>query len=197
MNTRRRFVTMTAIATIWLATGRLAGAQQPESVKAATAVTQVFGDGVRLIAVAVEYGQAIDGNSLPASTFRVDGRTVTGVFTSSSSDPSDRALSGRFVIVSLSPNDPDAPLAQKIERPETGEQPKGAGSGGPGKAGDISVSDTIYPPAEAVITQVPSIRATTGELVPSGQPMQTTAVHNLIVDDFRQLEFKDAKTAAP
>jgi predicted peptidase len=194
MNTRRRFLSMTAIATIWITTGRPVGAQQTEAVKAATAVTRVFGDGVKLIAVALEYDREIDGSSLSISTFRVDGRTVTEVFTSSRSDPSDRAPSGRFVIVDLSPDDADAALAQKIDGQQTSGPPKASGSRGPGKAGDISMSDTVYRTAEAVVIQAAPIRTSSGTEISSAPAMRTTAVHNLVVDDFRQLEFNDIKT---
>ncbi|PDT38999.1 hypothetical protein CO671_00350 [Rhizobium sp. M10] len=88
--------------------------EDTEHVKRATAITQVFGDGARLTAVAVEYDAAVDGTGLSPDTFRVEGRTVTGVFTSASADPAGRADAGRFVIVTLSPDDAKAGLATKI-----------------------------------------------------------------------------------
>lgn len=65
--------------------------------KGATAITQVFGDGIRLGAVAVEYDAPVKGADLSAAGFRVEGRTITGVFTSTTADPADHAAAGCFV----------------------------------------------------------------------------------------------------
>ncbi|MEU9960564.1 twin-arginine translocation signal domain-containing protein, partial [Streptomyces sp. NPDC050982] len=42
-----------------------------DHVRSVTAVTQVFGDGQKLVAVAVEYDSDIDGSTLSTSTFAV------------------------------------------------------------------------------------------------------------------------------
>ncbi|PDT12000.1 hypothetical protein [Rhizobium sp. M1] len=115
MHSRREFLIMAAGAGALVSVDVPAFAQEDtEHVKRATAITQVFGDGARLTAVAVEYDAAVDGRSLSPDTFRVEGRTVTGVFTSASADPAGRADAGRFVIVTLSPDDAKAGLATKI-----------------------------------------------------------------------------------
>jgi predicted peptidase len=91
--------------------------------KAATAVTQVFGEGLKLIAVAIEYDAPVKGVALSAGSFLVEGRTVTNVFASTTADPADRADEGTFVIVALAPGDANAALAKKI-----GGQDSDAGS---------------------------------------------------------------------
>jgi predicted peptidase len=195
MKTRRDFLMTTAMGMIGTTAGFSAKAQQPPAAKSATAVTQLFGDGVKLIAVAVEYAQAINGKGLSTLTFRVDGRTVTEAFPSASSDPADRSSAGPFVIVTLSPDDANAALAEKIGDQNASGPRKGAGPGGPGKAGDISISDTVYRHPTAVITQVEPVRTTEGSVIPTGTvALQTTTVRNLVVDDFRQFEFKDPRT---
>jgi predicted peptidase len=50
------------------------------AVKNATAVTEVFGDGLKLTAVALQYEKEIDNSKLASSTFTVDGRTITKVY---------------------------------------------------------------------------------------------------------------------
>jgi predicted peptidase len=157
---------------------------QRNVVRGATAVTEVFGDGVRLVAVAVEYDEPVAAASLDVAGFKVKDRTVTGVFTSTSASPADRAPGGRFVIVELAPGDSGATLARKIasggERPGP---PGGAGGpGGPGKAGDIPAYDTAYRKPAADVT------------LPGAAAMATSRVLNLVVDTFRELEFKDPKT---
>jgi predicted peptidase len=188
LQTRRDFLIMTAGVGVILAVSvpAVASNSAPHA-KRATAITQVFGDGIRLSAVAVEYDTPVKGADLSAADFRVEGRTVTGVFTSTSADPADRAETGRFVIVTLSPDDTNATLAEKVQGqgvmpPPIGGSGGGPGGGGPGKAGDIPHYDTVYKRAEASI------------MMPGGRTLATTKVKNLIVDDFRQREFHDPKT---
>lgn len=102
---------------------------------------------------------------------------------------------GIFVIVALAPGDANAALAEKIG----GQDSDAAGPVGgrrPGPAGSIPVYDTIYPPASAAILQSGPVALTDGRVVAGRTDMaiETTKVKNLIVDDFRQLEFNDPKT---
>lgn len=90
-------------------------------VQAATAVTQVFGDGIRWVAVALEYAAPVRAEALSSMDYHVQGRLVTDVFPSTSVDPAGRAAEGRYVIVALSPDDPNAALAHR------------AGGAGPGR----------------------------------------------------------------
>lgn len=142
--------------------------------KGATAITQVFGDGARFTAVAVEYDEPVKASKLSPGSFNVAGRTVTSVFASISADPAERAPEGKFVIVMLSPEDENAGLARKVATQGSG--------GGPGKAGDIPTYDTTWPPASATVAQS------------RGSAVATTQVKNLIVDDFGQFEFDDPAT---
>ncbi|MCR6500801.1 hypothetical protein MUO32_17265 [Shinella sp. CPCC 101442] len=183
---------MSAGAGTLLAVGAPALAQNSEGrVKAATAVTQVFGEGAKLTAVAVEYDAPVDGASLSADSFAVEGRTVTGVFPSSTADPADRAAEGPFVIVALSPEDENAILALKVQQ----QGGPGGPGGGPGHAGDIPAYDTTYPSASATVLQLGPVMLADGRTVEAGDSgLKTTKVKNLIVDDFRQLEFNDPQT---
>lgn len=180
MHSRRQFLLTSGGALISIATPVLT--QVRGQATRAVAVSEVFGDGVRLTKVAIEYDQSIDGADLSISEFRVEGRTIADVFVSTSPDPADRAGTGRFVIVSLSPADGSAVLAE-----QNAPGPKGAAgpnAGGPGKAGSRPAGGgTTYRPAVATI--VP----------PRGKPLTTSSVRNLVVDDFHQLEFRDRNTS--
>jgi predicted peptidase len=105
-----------------------------------TAVTQVFGDGPKLIAVAVEYDRAIDGARIPTASYTVDTRTVTSVFTSRSADPAGRAAQGRYVIVMLSPDDADASLKEGGAQAEASGSPRP--QGGHRRGGSWSMGGT-------------------------------------------------------
>jgi predicted peptidase len=172
---RRRFLFSCLVAGAAIG---LPAAWAADRIRGATAITEVFGDGIRLTAVALEYDAIVDGSKLTAADFRVDGRTVTEVFASASADPADRAATGRYVIVALSPDDAAAPL-RKLEPPQGdagqpgGDPADGPPAGGP-KVIDLPATATVTPAGAGAVT--------------------TTAVKNLIVDDFRQLEFIDDNT---
>ncbi|MCD7098967.1 PHB depolymerase family esterase [Stenotrophomonas sp. MMGLT7] len=189
MASRRDFLIMSAGIGSLLAIGVTACAQKGIGhAQGATAVTEVFGDGVRLVAVAVEYPEPVQGAALSAADFKVEGRTVTGVFASTSTDPADRAEAGRFAIVTLSPGDANAVLAEKLQPQgsqgggQGGQSGPAQGGRGPGNAGDIPTYDTVYKTAQATV------------VAPGAGTLATTAARNLIVDDFRQLQFDDPNT---
>lgn len=151
MHSRRDFLIMGVSAGTLLAVGVPAFAHDGSGhAKAATAVTQVFGEGVKLTAVAVEYDAPVKGGDLSADSFAVEGRTVTQVFASTTADPAGRSEEGAFVIVALSPEDANAALAEKIgQQGGNGGGPGGdGGRGGPGKAGtSLPTIRSIRPPA--------------------------------------------------
>ncbi|WP_329253138.1 hypothetical protein OG223_25815 [Streptomyces sp. NBC_01478] len=65
-------------------------------IRSATAITQVYGDGQKLVAVAVEYDTDITGSALSTSPFKVTGRTA---------DLAEHGRDGRYVVVEMSPDD--------------------------------------------------------------------------------------------
>nr|WP_319483476.1 PHB depolymerase family esterase [uncultured Cohaesibacter sp.] len=163
------------------------------AIESAVAITKVYGDGQRFVAVAVTYAKAIPAEALSVDQFSVAGRTVTDVYPSASADPSDRTDAGRVVIVALSPDDADASLAIKAERQDdksSNQQAKGPG--GPGKAGDASIADTTWAVPHATLSQA-TIRLGDKESIADGS-CETSAMTNLIVDDFQQLEWHDPET---
>ncbi|MEU9787512.1 PHB depolymerase family esterase [Streptomyces phaeochromogenes] len=174
-----------------------------DHVRSVTAVTQVFGDGQKLVAVAVEYDSDIDGSTLSTSTFTVTDRTVTKVYANRTADLAQRGRDGRFVIVELSPDDTAAALW--VTRQGSGTPPAdgsgggsgdsggGAGAGGP-VVGDTTPGGTIVA-AKATLTQSGTVTTTRGtRYAADGTARTTDAVVNLIVDDFRQFSFTDPAT---
>lgn len=194
MPTRRQFILGITAA------GALAAIATPSfaediTARKATAITKVYGDGLRFVAVAVAYSGSISAKDLSADGFSVPGRTITAVFPSNSADPADRASEGNFVIVELSPDDEDAKLLVEPPRqqPKDGEQggPGGPG-GGPGKVGDAAVTDKTWKTPEATV-DLPTFMTANGDTVDAAK-VETSAVENLVVDDFQQLEYKDETT---
>ncbi|HHB1472506.1 TPA: PHB depolymerase family esterase [Yersinia enterocolitica] len=201
MKTRREFLTMVAglgivlkcSAPVFAAGANRATSLQPSMIEG-TAITQVYGDGVRLTGVAVHYNQPVNGKALKPTDFTVEGRTVTDVFTSHSADPADKAPSGEYVIIALSPEDKNAALAEKLPQPKK-DKSENPGQGGPGKAGDIPVYNTVYPAAVASFSQLSELHTVSGQaILPKEKQLTTDKVKNRIVDDFKQLEYRDPKT---
>lgn len=195
MPSRRHFLAASTATLVTLGAPALAqgGAARMRSV---TAITQVFGDGIRLTAAAIEYTVAIDGAKLQGSAFQVAGRRITDAYTSTAADPAQRAQAGSFVILALSPEDADAILAEHVQ-PQRGAHSQAADAGGPGPLGGPPVggSDTVYRSASVQVAQVAPILASDGSIIlPDGKTLTSSAVKNLVVDDFKQLEFHDPVT---
>ena len=175
----------------------------------ATAITEVFGDGVRFVAVALEIDAEIDAASLSEVSFQVGDRTVTGTYPANSADPSDRSETGRFIIITLDPEDAEASLqdeskkSQGMGAPAGGDQSDsgGPGAGGPGagggvgKAGELPTMgyDMYFLDPEATVDAAGTLGTTTGTAL-SLPETTTSAIKNLVVDDFQQLSFTDEAT---
>jgi predicted peptidase len=193
MTSRREFLATGAGAAVALAAQASCAQPASAAIKSATAITEVFGDGQKLTVVALEYDQPIDGSKLSAASFQVEGRTITGVHASASAAPSDRAASGKYVIVELSPNDPGAAL--KVSNPGGGGGGPPSGGGPPAGGGPPRMSPPVYKPAKATIVQTGPVVAVGGKAyAASSAGVTTSRVSNLIVDDFQPLEFHDPKT---
>ncbi|WP_411153397.1 alpha/beta hydrolase-fold protein [Streptomyces sp. A30] len=172
-------------------------------VRSVTAITQVFGDGQKLVAVAVEYDSDIDGSTLSTSTFAVADRTVTKVYTNRTAGLAQRDKAGRYVIVELSPDDTAAVLwvtQQGSGTPPTDDSGSGSGNagGGPGEGGpgvgDTTPGGTIVA-AKATLTQPGTVTTARGvRYAPDSTARPTDAVVNPIVDDFQQFSFSDPAT---
>lgn len=72
------------------------------NIKSVTAITEVFADGQKVTAVAVEYDKEIDNSKLTESTFSVDGRTITKVYANNGAAKAAQGIDGRDVIIELS-----------------------------------------------------------------------------------------------
>ncbi|MBB3953807.1 PHB depolymerase family esterase [Novosphingobium sediminicola] len=162
---------------------RAAGGAYPR----ATAVTRVFGEGPKFVAIALDYGVPVLGGKLGAEAFAVEGRKIARAYTSDSPTGSPRP-SGRFVILELSAQDKDAML--RVNAP-AGPNP-GAPAGGPPMNGPPRMPAFTVRRPQASIRQVAPVRLANGRVVaPSPAPVGIGAVITPIVDDFRQMEWRD------
>ncbi len=163
---------MTAGMAILLAwAGTVRADATTEHIKSVTAITQVFGEGQKFVAVAVEYDREIDGTKLSTATFSVAQRTVTRVYSNKEAAPTRVGKNGKFIIVELSPDDPDA--AMYILHRGYVEHKK----------------------PQASVTQTGPVFTTNRQTyAASTQAVTTSRIVNLLVDEFRQFEYKDPRT---
>ncbi|MFJ4622402.1 hypothetical protein [Streptomyces sp. NPDC088812] len=183
-------------------------------IVAATAITEVFGNGQRLTAVALEYDAEIDRSDLSLSTYKVTDRTVTNVYANTAPAKAGHGTNGKYVVVELSPADEAAavytdsfsssqktsasgsasggPSGPPASGGPSGPPPSGAASGKRG-GGNMSSGATLKK-ASAEVTQIASVTTTGGKNYASGAVVTTSKVDNLVVDDFRQLTYEDSAT---
>ncbi|MEU4659440.1 hypothetical protein AB0G32_36855 [Streptomyces sp. NPDC023723] len=176
----------------------------PGRVRGVTAITEVYGDGQKFVAVALEYDRAISDRHLTATAFTVSGRTVTGVYANRAAARADRGRDGRFVIVELSPDDTGAALWVTGGGGGGGGAPTGtpSGSASPTASPTASASataaassgPTILTPSATVTQSETVYTAAGGRYEPDGAALSTDAVVNPVVDDFRQFTFDDPET---
>jgi len=140
-------------------------------IKSVTAITEVFGDGQKLTAVAVEYDAAIDSAGLATSSFAVEGRTVTKVYANTRAAVTATGANGRFAVVELSPDDQNAAILVQSGMTMTRRE------------------------AKASVTQTGPVTTADGRVyAANAAAIESSGVINPIVDDFRQFEYKDATT---
>lgn len=108
MGTRRATGLTIAAASLVVPARRVlaqGGSTPPAYILSATAVTEVFGDGQRLVAVALEYDRPVASTALDPAQYAVEGRTVMRVYANARAELADQGMDGRFVVVELSSDD--------------------------------------------------------------------------------------------
>lgn len=177
-------------------------------VKNVTAITQVFGDGQKLTAVALEYDRDIRNSGLSTSTFTVADRTITNVYASTRPRLAERGRDGRFVIVEMSADDTAAALWVEIggnsgpspsasltssASPSSSASSSPPGNSGP-TVGDNTPGGEILS-AKASVTQTGPVYTVEGtRYAADSTVLATSKVINLIVDEFRQYAYTDSAT---
>ena len=200
MITRRSFLVagLSVTAASALAPARLAraGSQtdalpEPVYVLGATAITQIFGDGQRLVAVAIEYDRPVDTAALAPALYAVEGRTITRAYANATAESLAESTRGLFVILELSPDDEAAVLYA-------------AGPHGGSVRRPVAATVTIRlkdVPAPKFVGAQPAVQESAAA-GPGGPPafgseplsLATTAARNLVVDDFVRGVFHDTAT---
>ncbi len=188
---------------LYAASPRSVAAQTNNSnahIKSVTAITEVFGEGQKITAAAVEYDKEIDSSKLLTSTFSVEGRTITKVYANNAPAKAAQGINGQYAIIELSTADANAAVlalnmgaqppadAQNEGTPPANGTPNAQGGGGPGR---MSITRNEV---KLSVTQAGDITTTDGEKYAAApQAVVSDKVINVGVDDFQQLEFNDPK----
>lgn len=152
--------------------------EAPAYILGATAITQIFGGGQRLVGVAIQLDRPVGVAALDPTLYSVEGRTITKVYASESAQPGTEDPTGRWIVLDLAPEDTSAALFVTDGR------------------------NTERLPAATTVTITPGGTSTDDPAAPAGPPdfntiprsIPTDAAINLVVDDFQQNEFHDAVT---
>ncbi|NVF10209.1 PHB depolymerase family esterase, partial [Escherichia coli] len=178
MPTRREFLIKSIAGALIVSMPHIVFANTNNKAINATAITQVFGDGVRLIAIAVEFEKTVNKKDLSTAAFDVKDHHIDKIFVSQSTDLVE-AKSGKFVILELEHSKPQNEWQETITGHTIKKTPHKQGEGKPSWVAGEKLNQTIkYKDASAtVITQ--------------NITLETNAVSNLVVDNFRQDEYKD------
>ena len=138
------------------------------------AITEVYTDGQKVAAAAVEYDQAIDAAALSPDAFAVEGRTITAVYANTQPAKAAQGVNGNYVIIELSRDD--------------------AGASTLTSGGGRDSSSTLNP-VQIAVTQSGAVTTVSGETYAANPTaIANDSVINLVVDDFQQLEFTDSAT---
>ena len=136
-----------------------------------TAITEVFGDGQKITAVAVEFDKQIRNSALSRSGFSVPGRTIEKVYANSGLAKGSAGVDGKYVIIELSIADKEASVFSQHGFKFTNALKK------------------------ITIKQLAPVVTVAGEkYTPDSSPIENDRQINLVVDDFQQLEYKDPQT---
>jgi Predicted peptidase len=170
----------------------------PDHVKSVTAIAEVFGDGQKVSALAIEYDSPIDSARLSLSAFAVEGRKVAKVYANASASRADSGVNGAYVIVELESGiDPSSSMMMGAgPMAGVGAQAQGAsapppGAGGP-KLGEVSDKPATRSIPSASVTQVGDIATASGKVYKANQvAMASGKTVELIVRDFKQGVYKN------
>jgi predicted peptidase len=143
-------------------------------VKSVTAITEVFGDGQKVTAVALEYDQEIDNLKLSKTAFTVADRTITNVYANSELAKAAQGANGKYVIIELSTADANAStlennMGQPGGTPSVTTVAEGTGT----PASDTGTPAVSATPSADNTTSTPLVESTDTSSTPAASGTQT------------------------
>ena len=165
-------------------------------VIASRSVSQVYGDGQKVSYIMVRYEKALDGASVNAATYQVEGHEVTDAFTSRTETPDGRAAEGRNVIIMLKNtlhlDAADTTRTQQGGKAETLDQQQHAIP--QIVAGSRPERKSNPYPTTVLFRQVAPVKTTDGKTCTEKLLLRNTMASTLVVDNFTQAVYADRQT---
>lgn len=186
-------------------------AENSGGVLQVTAITEVFGDGQKVSAAALEYPGEIDGDSLSADDFAVEGQTITAVYTNTEAALADTGVPGNYVILKFAYENsqsaeggmmrggpgagmpgPDKEGAGPEDGERDGEHGPGGRDGGMMRGSEEEAADFTV-----AVVQTGEILGTDGTVYAAREEaVESSAQIDLVLEDFKLLEYTDPETGA-
>lgn len=196
---------MTGLPAAYAANG--AKADNPDTnngpIKTVTAITEVFGDGQKVSAVALKYDEVIYTARLKISDFSVEDKTVTKVYANNAAAKASQGVNGQYVIVELATAITPEVIMMKDNGTDRGNSSGDGegnalpdtnspqGGGGP-KLGSAATDSAASQPLTVNVTQSGDIITLDGQTYKADTRVMTSSKNiNLVVEDFQQLVYTD------
>jgi predicted peptidase len=155
-----------------------------EHILSITAIAEVFPDGQKITAAAVEFDRDINNVKRSPALFSVKDRAVTQIYANTEPRRAAQGGKGNYAIIELSLQDAEAQVLPK---------PRVTRPGGPGahtgQAPRIPLR--VRKPLKLGVSQLDDIPAADGTILPAcREEIVSSKVSQPIVEDFRQYEYK-------
>ena len=145
------------------------------SNKKITAITDCLMDGEKTVKAAIEYEKEINKESLNIGDFEVQGRKITDMYVSDSI-MGEKLSCGRFVILVLDPDSPEADIVWSPPKPPQGPPPP-----------------KQWRAPRVVVSQKSGIKTADGSIIEAFEAEKNTKVKEPVIEDFIQNEYKGLK----
>lgn len=157
------------------------------TIKSVTSLAQVYGDGEKVAAAAVEYPSELDAASLSPDDFLVAGKKITTVYTNDKPVYTEKNVPGRYAILSFAYVNSTSDKAMQA-------QPNN-GNNGPNGTDAPHYSSRKAPDLSIEVAQIGNIATLDGAVyLPTRIPVKNTAQSDASIAGFKQYEYTDPKT---
>lgn len=162
-------------------------AHEANAIRSVTSIAQVYGDGEKVAAVAVEYPSELDGATLLPEDFVVSGKKVIAVFTNEKPVYTEKNIPGRYAILQLENVNSASDKAMQMH-------PNNGNNGPTGKDAP-RFSNRKAPDLSVEVAQVREVAAVDGTVYPPTKTVvKNTAQTEVSIENFKQYEYTDPKT---
>lgn len=162
-------------------------------IEKVTVITDVYGDGEKPSQVVLQYPRAMTAKNLSAADYSVEGRTISGVTTSSQDQKAD-GKDGRYVFLDLLQQNTvyDGDLAN---RPGRQDKPKGQNYNNDKGVDAPMKSDRKAPDLSVKVLQVKDVKAADGKKFSKISRAQgADETREPVLDRFKQYMYTDPAT---